>query len=178
MEFHNGESMGLFIDGSNLYSATQSLGFEIDFKKLLLNFQNKGRLLRAYYYTAILEGHENSPMRPFLDWLEYNGYTIVSKMAKEFQDADGQFKLKGNMDIELATDLIIMAEHLNHIFLFSGDGDFRRAVEVVQYKGVKVTAVSTVQSQPPMIADELRRQCDHFMDLEDIKIDIEKTNKN
>ena len=121
MEFHNGESMGLFIDGSNLYSATQSLGFEIDFKKLLLNFQNKGRLLRAYYYTAILEGHENSPMRPFLDWLEYNGYTIVSKMAKEFQDADGQIKLKGNMDIELATDLIIMAEHLNHIFLFSGD---------------------------------------------------------
>ena len=117
-------------------------------------------------------------MRPFLDWLEYNGYTIVSKMAKEFQDADGQIKLKGNMDIELATDLIIMAEHLNHIFLFSGDGDFRRAVEVVQYKGVKVTAVSTVQSQPPMIADELRRQCDHFMDLEDIKIDIEKTNKN
>ena len=175
MEFYNDESMALFIDGSNLHATTKSLGFEIDFKKLYSNFQGKGRLLRAYYYTAVLEDHDNSPMRPLLDWLEYNGYTIVSKTAKEFEDADGIFKIKGNMDIELASDLILMAEHLDHIILFSGDGDFRRAVEVAQYKGVKVTVVSTVKSNPPMIADELRRQCDFFIDLQDIREVIEKT---
>ena len=175
MEIYTDESIGLFIDGSNLYAATKSLGLEIDFKNLYLYFQSKGRLLRAYYYTAVLEDHENSPMRPLLDWLEYNGYSIVSKRAKEFEDADGKFKIKGNMDIELATDLILMAEHLDHIILFTGDGDFRRAVEVVQYKGVKVTVVSTVESNPPMIADELRRQCDFFIDLQDIREVIEKT---
>ena len=174
MEIYTDESIGLFIDGSNLYAAAKSLGLEIDFKKLYFYFQSKGRLLRAYYYTAVMEDHDNSPMRPLLDWLEYNGYSIVSKRAKEFEDADGKFKIKGNMDIELATDLILMAEHLDHIILFSGDGDFRRLVEAAQYKGTYVTVVSTIKSQPPMIADELRRQSDHFIDLKDIQAEIQR----
>lgn len=174
MDFYSNEKIGIFIDGSNLFAASKALEFEIDFKKLYLYFQSKGRLVRASYYTALLENHETSPMRPLIDWLEYNGYIVISKLAKEFLDAEGNTKVKGNMDIELAVDLIAMADHLDHIVLFSGDGDFRRVVEDVQLKGTRVTVVSTTQTDPPMIADELRRQCDGFIDLQDVKKNIQR----
>lgn len=165
MIFYPQERLALFIDGSNLYAAARALGFDIDYKRLLDLFAAKGRLIRAFYYTALVEDQEYSPIRPLVDWLDYNGYTMVTKPTKEFTDATGRRKIKGNMDIELAIDVMEMAERLEHIVLFSGDGDFRRLVEAVQRKGVRVTVVSTVRSQPPMVADELRRQADNFLEL-------------
>ena len=164
--FYKEERLAIFIDGANLYGAARSLGFEIDYKKLLKWGASKGRLVRAFYYTALIEDQEYSPIRPLVDWLDYNGYTMITKPTKEFTDAAGRRKIKGNMDIELAVDVMEMADHVNHILLFSGDGDFRWLVESVQRKGVRVTVVSTVRSQPPMVADELRRQADHFLELQ------------
>ena len=156
--------IALFIDGANLYATAKTLGFDIDYKRLLKEFQSRGTLLRAFYYTAIIEDQEYSSIRP--DRLaRYNGYTVVTKATKEFVDASGRRKVKGNMDIELAVDAMELAEHVDQIVLFSGDGDFRSLVEAVQRRGVRVTVVSTISSQPPMIADELRRQVDVFTDL-------------
>ena len=172
MQFYAAERVGLFIDGSNLYSAARALGFDIDYKKLLQLFASKGRLIRAFYYTALMEDQEYSPIRPLVDWLDYNGYTMVTKPTKEFTDATGRRKIKGNMDIELAIDVMEMAQYLDHVVLFSGDGDFRRLVEAVQRKGVRVTVVSTIRSQPPMVADDLRRQADTFVELLDLESQI------
>lgn len=160
------DKIALFIDGANLYAATKTLGFDIDYRRLLQEFQARGNLTRALYYTAILEDQESySALRPLIDWLGYNGYAVVTKATKEFYDANGRRKIKGNMDIELAVDAMELAEHVDHIVLFSGDGDFRRLVEAVQRRGVRVTVVSTISTKPPMVADELRRQADVFVDL-------------
>jgi len=175
MDFYKDERIGLFIDGSNLYAAARSLGFDIDYKQLLNIFKNEGKLIRTLYYTALLEDHEYSPIRPLVDWLDYNGYTMVTKPAKEFTDSAGRRKVKGNMDIEIAIDAIEMCEQLDHIVLFSGDGDFRRLVEAVQRRGTRVTVISTVRSHPPMAADELRRQADVFIELEDLKEKIARS---
>jgi len=158
----------MFIDGANLYAAARGLGFDIDYKKLLEVFAGRGRLVRAFYYTALIENEEYSPIRPLVDWLDYNGYSMVTKPTKEFTDAFGRRKIKGNMDIELAIDVMEMCDHVEHIIIFSGDGDFRRLVEAVQRKGVRVSVVSTMRSSPPMVADELRRQADNFIELQDI----------
>lgn len=174
MPNYQNERTALFIDGSNLYAAARALGFDIDYKRLLKVFKKNGQLVRALYYTALMEEQEYSPIRPLVDWLDYNGYTMVTKPTKEFTDAAGRRKIKGNMDIELAIDVMEMSPHLDHIVIFSGDGDFRRLVEAVQRKGVRVTVVSTIQSQPPMIADELRRQADVFIELADIQEEIQR----
>jgi len=174
MNFYPEERVALFIDGSNLYAAARSLGFDIDYKSLLEQFAAKGRLVRAFYYTALVDDQEYSPIRPLVDWLDYNGYTMVTKPTKEYTDATGRRKIKGNMDIELAIDVMEMAERLDHIVLFSGDGDFRRLVEAVQRRGVRVSVVSTFRSSPPMVADELRRQADHFIELQDIAPQISR----
>src|ERR1700728_3404590 len=146
----------LFIDGANLYATCKTLGFDIDYKRLLKEFQSRGTVVRAFYYTAIIEDQEYSSIRPLIDWLDYNGYTVVTKATKEFIDASARRKVKGNMDIELAVDAMELAEHVDQIVLFSGDGDFRSLVEAVQRRGVRVTVVSTISSHPPMIADGLR----------------------
>lgn len=166
------EKVALFIDGANLYATAKSLGFDIDYKKLLQHFHEKSYLLRAYYYTALAEDQEYSSLRPLIDWLDYNGYTVVTKPTKEFVDSAGRRKVKGNMDMELAIDVMEIAEHIDHIVLFSGDGDFRSLVEAVQRKGRKVSVISTLATQPPMIADELRRQADTFIDLVTLQADI------
>jgi uncharacterized LabA/DUF88 family protein len=163
------EKMALFIDGANLYATAKTLGFDIDYKRLLKEFQSRGYLLRAFYYTAIIEDQEYSSIRPLIDWLDYNGYSVVTKATKEFVDQTGRRKVKGNMDIELAVDAMEIAEHIDHMVLFSGDGDFRSLVEAVQKKGVRVTVVSTVSTQPPMVADELRRQADNFLDIVELQ---------
>ena len=162
-------SIALFIDGANLYATAKSLGFDVDYRRLLKEFQNRGLLLRAFYYTAIIEDQEFSSIRPLIDWLDYNGYTVVTKPAKEFDDGEGRRRFKRNMSLELAVDAMELAEHVDQIVLFSGDGDFRPLVEAVQRRGVRVTVVSTISSQPPMIADELRRQADVFTDLVELQ---------
>jgi uncharacterized LabA/DUF88 family protein len=161
--------IALFIDGANLHATAKTLGFDIDYKRLLEEFQSRGTLLRAFYYTTIIEDQEFPSIRPLIDWLDYNGYTVVTKAAKEFIDASGRRKVKGSMDIELAVDAMELAEHIDQMVLFSGDGDFRSLVEAVQRHGVRVTVVSTIASQPPMLADELRRQADVFTDLAELQ---------
>lgn len=174
MDHDRGERLALFIDGPNLYSAARTLGFDIDYKNLLELFRSKGRLVRAFYYTALAEDQEYSPIRPLVDWLDYNGYTMVTKPMKEHVDAMGRRRVKGNMDIELAVDMLEMAQHVDHAVLFSGDGDFRRLVEAVQRRGVRVTVISTFRCHPPIIADELRRQADTFVELQDIAHEIQR----
>jgi uncharacterized LabA/DUF88 family protein len=172
MKFYEDERVALFIDGANLYATSRALGFDIDYKRLLGVFESKGRLIRAYYYTALAEDQEYSSIRPLIDWLDYNGFTVVTKPMKEFFDATGRRKVKGNMDIELAVDAMEVADRIDHIVLFSGDGDFRSLVEALQRKGKRVSVVSTISSQPPMIADELRRQADVFVDLAGLRAQI------
>jgi uncharacterized LabA/DUF88 family protein len=169
MIFYPEERIALFIDGANLYGTAKALGFDIDYRRLLSLFAAKGRLLRAFYYTALMEEQEYSPLRPLVDWLDYNGFTVVTKPAKEFTDQAGRRRIKGNMDIELAIDMLEMAGHLDHIVLLSGDGDFKRLVEAVQRKGVRVSVVSSIRTSPPMISDDLRRQADNFIDLAELQ---------
>ncbi|MBU6406256.1 MAG: NYN domain-containing protein [Alphaproteobacteria bacterium] len=165
---HPHDRTGLFIDGANLYSAAKALGFDMDYKKLLQEFRRHGQFVRAKYYTALLDDQDFSPIRPLVDWLDYNGYSVVTKAAREFTDATGRRRIKGDMDVEITVDLMEAAVHLTHVFLFSGDGDFVAVVEALQRKGVRVTVVSTMRSQPPMAADDLRRQADAFLDLTEI----------
>jgi uncharacterized LabA/DUF88 family protein len=168
MRFVAQERTALFIDGANLYAATRSLGFDIDYRRLLDFFGSRTTLIRAYYYSALLETEEYSPLKPLTDWLAYNGYTLVTKPAKEFTDAMGRRRIKGNMDIELAIDMLELSPRLDHAILFSGDSDFRRLVEAVQRRGVRVSVISSIKTSPPMIADELRRQADQYIELADI----------
>ncbi len=169
MLFYPQEKLALFIDGANLYGAAKGLQFDIDYKRLLELFARKGILVRAFYYTAVAEDQEFSPLRPLVDWLDYNGFAVVTKPLKEFTDSQGRRRVKGNMDIELAIDVMEMAEVVDHIVIFSGDGDFRRLVEAAQRKGRRVSVVSTIRTQPPMVGDDLRRQADNFIDLDELK---------
>src|SRR6201993_2861731 len=165
-------NIALFIDGANLYATAKTLGFDVDYKRLLREFQSRGNLLRAFYYTAIIEDQEYSSIRPLVDWLDYNGYTVVTKATKEYFDAGGRRKIKSNMDVELAVDAMEFVEQIDQMVLFSGDGDFRALVQAVQRHGVHVTVISTIAIQPPMIADDLRRQADVFVDLRELQAKI------
>lgn len=169
MIFYPEERIAVFVDGANLYGTAKALGFDIDYRRLLALFAAKGRLLRAFYYTAVMEDQEYSPLRPLVDWLDYNGFTVVTKPAKEFIDHAGRRRLKSNMDIEVAVDMLEIVERIDHVVLFSGDGDFRRLVESVQRRGVRVSVVSSIRTQPPMISDELRRQADNFVELAELQ---------
>jgi len=172
MHFYANERVALFIDGANLYATSKALGFDIDYKRLLSLFRQKSQLVRALYYTALAEDQEYSSIRPLIDWLDYNGYSMVTKPTKEFTDASGRRKIKGNMDIELTVDALELADVVDHYVIFSGDGDFRTLVEALQRRGRKVSIVSTMASQPPMISDDLRRQADHFIDLMSLKNEV------
>ena len=169
MDFYPNERLAIFIDGANLYATAKALGFDIDYKRLLALFRTKGQLIRALYYTALHEDQEYSSIRPLVDWLDYNGYAMVTKPTKSFTDALGHRKVKGNMDIELTVDAMRLVEHLDHVVLFTGDGDFRALVGALQMRGCRVSVVSTLQTQPPMVADELRRQADQFVDVADLE---------
>lgn len=167
--FYKDERIAIFIDGPNLHATGKALGFDVDYKALRREFMNRGKLIRAYYYTALLESEDYSPVRPLVDWLHYNGFCVKTKRAKEYTDSQGRHKVKGNMDIDLAVDALAMASTIDHIILFSGNGDFRPLVESLQRQGVRVSVVSTMASQPQMISDDLRRQADNFIDLHDLK---------
>ncbi|RMD90442.1 MAG: NYN domain-containing protein, partial [Alphaproteobacteria bacterium] len=167
--FYPNERIAIFIDGANLYATARALEMDIDYKRLKTYFSEHARLIRILYYTAIADDQEYSPLRPLVDWLDYNGFTLVTKPLKEFTDDGGRRKVKGNMDVELAVDMLALAPKLDHVVLFSGDGSFRRLIEAVQQMGVRVTVISSNSTQPSMVADELRRQADHFVDLDDLR---------
>lgn len=162
------EKVVMFIDGANLYATAKALGTDLDYRRLLQEVSKQAYLLRAYYYTALIEDQEYSSIRPLIDWLDYNGYTVVTKPAREFTDASGRRKIKGNMDIELTVDALEMAPYFDHLVLFSGDGDFTALVAALQRRGKRVTVVSTLQTPTPMISDDLRRQADAFVDVADL----------
>jgi len=168
------EKTAIFIDGANLYKAARGLGFDIDYKRLLAIGLEQSQLVRAYYFTAIQEDREQdySPLRPLVDWLDYNGYSMITKLAHEYTDSQGRKRFKGSVDVELTVEMLNLAEHIDHLILFSGNGDFRKAIEAVQAKGVRVTIVSTMKSNPAIAADELRRQADKFFDLSDLEKSI------
>jgi len=169
--------IALFIDGANLYATAKALGFDIDYRRLLKEFQGRGYLIRAFYYTTLVENDEYSSIRPLVDWLDYNGYSVVTKAAREFTDAMGRRRIKGNMDIELTIDALNLSDKVDQVFLMSGDGDFRPLVEELQRRGVRVAVVSTVASQPSMVSDELRRQCDEFIDIATLKVRRDPTER-
>src|SRR3954470_986005 len=162
------EKVVIFIDGANLYATSKAIGVDIDYRRLLSEFSAKAYLLRANYYTALVEDQEYSSIRPLIDWLDYNGFTVVTKPAKEFTDATGRRKIKGNMDIELTVDALEMAPFFDHLVLFSGDGDFTALVAALQRKGKRVTVASTLRTPTPMIADDLRRQADFFLEVAEL----------
>ncbi len=169
MTFYPNERLALFIDGANFYSSARALGFDIDFKRLLDEFRKRGRLVRASYYTALVEEQDRfSPIKPLVDWLDYNGFNVVTKPARAFTDSNGHRRVRGDMDVELCVDAMEAAQWADHIVIFSGDGDFRRVVEALQRKGVRVSVVSSLRTDPPMISDELRRQADTFIELADL----------
>jgi len=165
MKFYPTERTAIFIDGANLYATSKALTFDIDYSRMLNLFRSRCQLVRALYYTALADDQEYSSVRPLVDWLDYNGYTVITKPTKEFTDPNGRRKIKGSMDIELTVDAMELADFLDHLIIFTGDGDFRSLVEAIQHKGKRVSIVSTLVTQPPMIADELRRQADQFIDL-------------
>src|ERR1043166_630651 len=101
--------IALFIDGANLHATARTLGFDMDYRRLLVEFSGRGAVLRAFYYTTTLEDLEFSSVRPLLDWLDYNGYSVVTRPAKEFADASGRRKLKGSISIDLAIDAMDIA---------------------------------------------------------------------
>ncbi|MEM6603746.1 MAG: NYN domain-containing protein [Pseudomonadota bacterium] len=168
------EKVSIFIDGANLYGAAKSLNLDIDYRRLKQQFARFGRLVRIYYYTAIMDDAEYSPVRPLVDWLDYNGYNLVTKPIREYVDSAGRKKYKGSMDIDLAVDAMLAADYVDHIMIFSGDGDYRCLVEGLQRKGCRVSVISTIVTQPPMIADELRRQADMFIELNDLRSYVER----
>ncbi|AEG57971.1 NYN domain-containing protein [Sinorhizobium meliloti] len=170
--FDSREKIALFIDGPSLFSASRSLGFEIDYRRVLEAFRRRGYLLRVYLYTAVIEDDAHKSMRSWIDWLDYNGYQVVTKVAVKFTDFAGQQKIKGNMALELAIDAMEQASNVDHLVIVTGDSVFLALVEAIQRKGRKVSIVSTMLSRPPMVADDLRRQADHFIDLATLQHEI------
>lgn len=168
------EKVVVFIDGANLYATAKALNVDLDYRRLLTRFEQEAYLLRAYYYTALIEDQEYSSIRPLIDWLDYNGFTVITKPVKEYVDSQGRRKVKGSMDIEMAIDAIELADHYDHMVLFSGDGDFKPLVAALQKRGKKVTVASTLKSPTPMIADDLRRQADYFIDIVDLGKEISR----
>ena len=171
----HGTRLALFIDGANAHATAKALGFDIDYERLLTEFQNHGTLVRAFYYRAIFEDHEYFSIRPLIDWLAYNGFTVVTKPAKELDDGEGRRKFKRSMRAELAIDALEIANQVDNIMLFSGDGDFCSLLDAVQRRGVHVTVISSLRIKPPMIADELRRSADTFIEPDDLKAAIGRT---
>ncbi|MDH3737563.1 MAG: NYN domain-containing protein [Alphaproteobacteria bacterium] len=172
--FFNNEKVAVFIDGANLYATAKALDFDIDYKKLLLLFKAKANLVRAYYYTVLIEDQEYSPIRPLVDWLDYNGYTLITKAAKESTDSTGRRRIRNSIDVEMAVDVMEVARTVDHIVLMSGDGGYRRLIEAVQRLGTRVTVISTVSVNPPLAADEIRRQADNFVDLASLRSEISR----
>ena len=176
MHFYKRERIAVFIDGANTHAACRALGFSIDFKRLLMLFRSKAHLVRIYYFTALIDdnGDEYSSLRPLVDWLDYNGFAMITKPTKQFTDATRRTKIKGNMDVEIAVTALQIADHIDHVVLLTGDGDFVSLVAALQGQGKRVSVVSSLKANPPMIADELRRQADQFVDLVQLENDISR----
>ncbi len=178
MAYRNTET-AVLIDGANTFTAAKNLSFDIDYSELLRLLTDRFTLRSITYYTALVDDeNDRTPLRPLVDWLCYNGYSVITKPAKVLYTDSGARKIKGNMDIEIAVDALAASAYANHIILFSGDGDFIPLLVELQRRGVRVTVISSIRTQPPMCADELRKQANFFIDLEDLKESIIKSREN
>jgi uncharacterized LabA/DUF88 family protein len=177
LSIHTGERTFAFIDGPNLHATVRALGFEIDYRKLLEHLRGQGHLIRVLYYTAIVEDQEFSTFRPLADWLDYNGYTMVTKPARGYTDSTGRRRFRTSMDVELAVDAMRLADKADHVILFSGEQSFASLVSALQQMGKRVTVISTIETQPAMVADELRRQADHFIDIDSLQSQIARVGR-
>lgn len=167
--FYKDERLAVLIDGANLYAASRSLGFDVDFKSLRQEFARRGKLVRIGYYNSVVESEEFTPLRPLLDWLDYNGFKVVTRPTREIVDGTGRRRVKGNLELHIAVDAMELAERVDHLVLFAGDGDYRTLLTAVQRRGVRVTVVSSIRTQPALISDELRRQADGFIELAELQ---------
>lgn len=177
MYFVPSERIAIFVDGASLHATARALAFDVDYRRLLALFRSKASLVRALYYTTLVEDQEFSPLRPLIDWLAYNGFSVVTKPAKTFTDSDGRRRVKGSKAVEIVVDALSLAPHLDHLVLLTGDGEFTALVAGLQQKGKRVSVVSTLATQPPMVADELRRQADQFIDLAMLADQIARTHE-
>jgi uncharacterized LabA/DUF88 family protein len=156
--------VAIFIDGSNLFYAALNLGIEIDYTKLLCCLTANARLLRAFFYTGI--DRMNERQQGFLLWMRRNGYRVVTKDLVQLPDGSK----KANLDIEIAVDMMRLANHFDTAILVSGDGDLAYAVDAITYRGVRVEVVSLRS----MTSDSLINVADCYIDLDTIKENIQK----
>lgn len=163
--FYKDEKMAAFIDGAYLYTISRNLDFDIDYKKLLGWMHERSHLVRANYYTLLFEDQDYSPVKPLVDWLDYNGFTMVTKTARE---ESGSRRRRSSIDVDLAVDAMDLADHIDHVLLFVGDSDYRKLIEVLRSKGVRVSVFGTIRTGSPLVADELRRMADFFYEMEDL----------
>jgi uncharacterized LabA/DUF88 family protein len=164
----------LLIDGQNLHFTAKALGFDIDFKRLRVEFEQRGTVVAAYYYSTFIENGGYSSVKRLMDWLSYNGFTVVTKSVKEHDGSEeGRRKFNRTIGVELSVDAFEIARHVDEIIIFSGDGDLRPLVEALQRKGRYVTIVSSLRTS--MIADDLRRQADEFIELNNLRHMIGRT---
>lgn len=176
--FYTTDKIALLIDGIHVHGVKRDLEFDIDYKKLMTEFARRGRLARASYFTTILEDtKEYCPMRPLIDWLGFNGFALRTKPARVFYDESGNKRVKRSMLVEIAMEAMELADHVDHIVIFSGDGDLRAAVEAVQRKGVRVSICSSINSGSQTVSDDLRRQADNFIEMKDLQKAIQRDEK-
>lgn len=158
--------IAIFIDGSNFNEAFKFARFRPNYQLIESFFAQEGDIVGMFYFTALPPKEVQSPIRAIMDHIQYHGWTIVSKETKTYGGT-----VKGNMDVEIVVQAWAMWEHFTDLILFSGDGDFTSMVSELQRRGRRVTAVSIHErgSDSSMMADELRRQVNKFIDLRDIK---------
>lgn len=155
------ERVSFFIEGANFYAAAKTGNVTVDYRKLLSHFEDNSIFKRAYYYTAVAEDQEYNSIKPLLDFLEYNGYSLVTKPLKEFIDGQGRRKTKGSLDVEMTVDMLNACKFSDHIVLFSGDSDFLPVIQEMKRNGIRVTVVSHMET----VADDIRRAADRFVNL-------------
>lgn len=165
------ERTALFVDGHHLYVASRALGFEVDYRGLLETFRASTNLIRAHYYATVTDTEDYTPLRPLTDWLSYNGWSVYSRPAKEFTDTTGRRRLRSTIMVRMCCDLLESANWpggLQQAVVMAGDGELRDPIEILQRRGCRVTVISVIRGASSLIADELRRQADEFIDLDAI----------
>jgi uncharacterized LabA/DUF88 family protein len=162
--------LSIFVDGNNMFYAQQKNGWFFDPRRVLEHFTSEvgTTLVNAFWYTGLKDPQDQ---RGFRDALISLGYTVRTKILKEYyDDSSGRYSQKANLDIEIVVDMFNTVEQYDRVVLFSGDGDFERAIELLRSKNTHITVVST----EGMIARELRNATDRYIDLNELREHIEK----
>ena len=171
--------VAIFIDGSNLWQTCRNLNMKINFKQLREWAAEQNTIWLGYYTGLVSNRDEENPLIKMTDWLSYNGYIVVKKQASTVNsnDSDEERIIKGNIDVDITVDMMLMAENVDTIILFSGDGDFIPVVEAVQRKyGVYVICVSSTKPVN-IVSGELRRKVNQFIELDDLRETIAYADK-